>query len=350
MKTFLFIFLLFSTSAFALPEFSLMSQSQEPQLVVNNRILAKINGKTISVIDVMKKMDVYLTHTFPESVHTPMNRYQFYVSNWRMVLEQMIDHELIIADSEEKEIKAADSEIREQMMTRFGPNIMVTLDKIGLTYEEARDMIATELAVQKMTWFRVNNKALQKVGPQDIKLAYKEYCEKNPPLETWKYQVLSLRADTEENAQKLAEKAYLLLQENDVGETPLSSVADALIALYSDVSITVSPDYDANNRDISASHASVLSTLTPSSYSKPVSQVSRVGGNTVFRIFLLKEHNITPTRPFEKVSDELYNILMQEAVALETGTYIQKIRNRYSFDASSIDAGAPADFEPFALR
>ena len=38
---------------------------QEPKLQINNRILANVNGKPISVIDAMKKMDVIFFRQFP---------------------------------------------------------------------------------------------------------------------------------------------------------------------------------------------------------------------------------------------------------------------------------------------
>ena len=42
-----------------------MSFNEPEHLIVNNRILAKVNGKTISVVDVMKKMDVFLNRAYP---------------------------------------------------------------------------------------------------------------------------------------------------------------------------------------------------------------------------------------------------------------------------------------------
>ena len=67
----------------------------------------------------------------------------------------MIDHELILADAEKLDLKITDSEVRETLHDKFGPNLMGSLDALGLTYEEAKEMIHAELVVQKMTWFKV---------------------------------------------------------------------------------------------------------------------------------------------------------------------------------------------------
>ena len=100
----------------------------------------------------------------------------------------------MIADAEKLEVKVTDAEVREEILNRFGPNIMPNLDKLGVTYEEAAKMIHEEMIMQRMIWFRVNSKALAKSTRQDVKEAYKQYCDKNPELEEWQYQVLSIRS------------------------------------------------------------------------------------------------------------------------------------------------------------
>lgn len=349
MKLFLFILTLFAAPAFAADDLSLLpsAPSSEGKLCVNNRILAKVNGKTISVLDLMKKMDVYLSQNQPTLLDSAEGRYHFYSSNWRALLEQMIDHELILADSAEKDFKTSDSEIREQMMERFGPNIMSNLDKLGMTYAEAREMVTSDIIVQKMTWYRVNNKAIQRVNPQDVKLAYRDYCEQNPPVEDWKYQVLSLRAETSELGEAISQKAYSLLKDQGIG---LSSIAEMLVAEHPNVSITLSQDLNVDSKGISASHKEVLANLSPLSYSAPVSQVSRVDGGTVFRIFFLKDYKYTPTLPFEQVSERIQDQLIQYSVSQETGSYINRIRNHFGFDAEQTEQMIPRDFEPFTLR
>src|SRR6267154_3855499 len=186
---------------------------EEPrELIIYNRILAKVNDKTISVIDVMKKMDLFLQKYYPHLTGSKLARYQFYSSQWREYLTQMIDQELMIADAEKLDVKLTDAEVREELLTRFGPNIMPVLDKLGLTYDEARKMIHDEMLVQRMIWFRVNSKALSKINSLDVKAAYRQFCEQNPELEEWQYQVLSIRSLNKDVSGALAARAFELLQ------------------------------------------------------------------------------------------------------------------------------------------
>lgn len=184
-----FSFFLAASLLFAAPQWadapSLLPPEGHEELIVYNRILAKINDKTLSVIDVMKKMDLFLQRNYPEMVGSKIARYQFYSAQWRDTLSHMIDQELMLADAEHLELKVTDAEVREEMLDRFGPAIMATLDQLNISYEEARKMIHSEMVVQRMMWYRVQSKALNMVNPQDIKDAYKQFCEENPALEQW---------------------------------------------------------------------------------------------------------------------------------------------------------------------
>jgi hypothetical protein len=127
----------------------------------------------------------------------------------------------MLADAEHIELKVSDAEVREEVLTRFGPNIMATLDSIGVTYEEAREQIYNEMVVHRIMWYRVHSKALRAVNPQDIKESYCLYCKKNPPVEKWRYQVLSVRSQQQETAQALSERAFELLREAHIAFSSL---------------------------------------------------------------------------------------------------------------------------------
>ena len=90
------IFLCLSSLVLAdAPGGALFSYQREPELIVYNRVLARINGKTFSVVDVMKKMDLFLQRNYPHMVSSKAACYQFYSSQWKETLSQMINEELI---------------------------------------------------------------------------------------------------------------------------------------------------------------------------------------------------------------------------------------------------------------
>lgn len=327
---------------------SLLPMEDAQQLVIQNRILAKVDDKVISVIDVMKKMDLFLQRYYPHLIHSTAARYQYYSSQWRDTLEQMIDQELILQDATHLELKVSDAEVRETILERFGPNLMEALDQIGLTYEEARQMIYTEMVVQRMMWYRVNSKALNRIGPKEIKDAYFEYCQENPPLEEWKYQVLSLRSADQAMSAALARRAADLLH---TAALNLSVVLERLREEESDaVAITLSPELFANEKSIAESHKQVLRTLQPGGCSAPVTQTSRVDNSVVQRIFYLKDHTVKTPPSFEQMADKIKDGLLQAAADQENTQYIQRLHARLGHDEYLMLDALPADFQPFTMR
>lgn len=348
MKTlFLFLLCLCSLSQAMAAPFAPMGEPEN--LIIHNRILAKIDNKTISVMDVVKKMDVYLSRAYPQYANSKLARYQFYTGNWKDTLQQMIDDELMLLDSEGKDLKVTDGDVRESMQERFGPNVMGNLDRLGISYEEAKQMIYSELVVQKMLWFRIHSKALLTVGPQEVKSAYKEYCTQNPPMEHWHYQVLSIRSKNKEIAEELAKKAYERLNE---GNADLAVLATSLKeeSPQDTVSINVSEDYQVDEKHVSTAHKEVLFSLPAHSFSLPIPQVSRADSSTVFRIFNLKEHTKKIPLPLDQIKDKLENELIQKAIAKEGAVYISRLRERLGYHEKLMMEEIPDDFQPFALR
>jgi len=338
-------FLLFALSGFA----SELDEESQPELIVNNRILATVHGKNISVVDVMKKMDVYLAKNHPDQAKSHVQRFQFFQTNWRHILKQMIDNELILADAEKLELKITDAEIRETIHERFGPNVMASLDQIGISYEEAWQMIYSEMAVQRLSWYRVHSKAMQKIGPQDIKKAFQEHHVKNPPKENWKYQVLSIRATTEKLGSIYAQKAYALIRNEPLPFEILAQKLKEENDFDSSITINVSEEYDIEGKNLSESHKAILCNLSPNSYSVPTAQVSRFDQSIVHRIFYLKEHTVEHPPTFDSMVDTLHDELVQEEINKEFPKYLSKLRKTFNFDEKNSES-LPYDFQPFSLR
>lgn len=313
------------------------------QIVVNNRILATVNGKTISVMDVKKKMDVFLNEYYPEASQSKAACYQFYSTNWKEQLSQMIDNELMLADAEEREVKVTDGEVRETLQQRFGPNVMGTLDHLGLTYDEARKLIHDEMVVQRMTWLRIHSKALHAVGVKDVKKAYQEFLAHHAGTEEWKYRVLSIRSGEGTSGEAAAEKAYTLLQNK---KTTFEQVVDQLKSEYPGLTCQVSPEYQVTDKSISNSHKTILAALAPRTYSKPTVQTSRLDKTTLTRIFSLIDHTKAEAPPFNSVSAQIKDDLLGQAAAKEKVTYRAKLRQRFGNDEKSV----PDNFQPFAVK
>lgn len=324
-----------------------LSEARQPQIVVQNRILATVNGKTISVMDVMKKMDLFLARSYPEYSKSNVHRHQFFTQNWRRTLNQIIDNELIVADATKLEMKIEDAEIREIIHERFGPNVIARLDELGVSFDEAWALIHAEIATQRMTWYRVHSKAMHRVGPQSIKIAFREHISRNPPKEEWKYQVLSIRAKTEQLGSIYAQKAFALIKNEPLPFEELAKILTEKNDSNPEITVTVSDEYCVEGKDLSESHKAIICNLTPGTYSEPTPQVSR-DKSIVHRIFFLKEHLVSALPKFDSLVENLQDELIQKEVEQEFPLYISKLRKQFNFDEKTLDS-IPADFQPFSI-
>ncbi len=100
------------------PMQNFMQQSapqQEHEIVIHNRPLARVNGKTISLMDVVERMDMIILSRHPEAFHDKPLLIQYYNSSWKANLEEMINNELILADAEDKEMEISEGDIRKKL-------------------------------------------------------------------------------------------------------------------------------------------------------------------------------------------------------------------------------------------
>lgn len=321
---------------------SMPSFSTNPKIGVQNLILANVNGTAISVMDLKKKMDVLFHQNYPHLEQSESARYQFYETSWRHVLSEMIDQQLILADAEEKDVKLTEGEIREEMESRFGPNIMITLDKIGLSYPDAWKMVKEDLLVRRMSWWFIHSKALTRVTPQEIRQAFHRYSQEHPSYQEWHYRVIAIRG---EKAESLAKEIHSLLQSS---HQPFESMISEIAKL--DSSIQISSLFSAADRDLSSSHKEVLKTLSSGQYSQPIVQASKTEGKNLVRIFYLEEKIDHPAPDFALLSPGLKSELTQKAIAVESSQYLEKLRKHYGVDSAYLERQVPDHFHPFVLQ
>ncbi len=317
---------------------------------MKNTIITQVNGTTLSMLDVKKKLDVAFHHSYPQLIDSTAARFQFYQNSWRHACLELIDHELMLADAEDREIKVTDGEVREELENRFGPNVMVTLDKIDISYDEAWKMIRNEMTVQRMMWYFIHAKALQSVTPQDIRQEYRRYLKENPPYQEWTYRVVSVRANEPNQIDELVAKIYGTLQESSQSPEALETQLKELAEAYKDSSVAISPEYTANHLKLSEAHRSALSELEERQYGKPITQFSRAENKTIARIFYLSKKKDFPAPSFEDLSPKLKGELTQKAITAESDRYVMKLRKHYGYDASHLQESLPDTLTPFSLR
>lgn len=318
----------------------------EPKISIHNEILAKINDKPISVMDVIKEMDMIFLNSYPDLVDSPLAKYQFYTSSWKHVLNQMINKELMILDSVEKQLQISEGEVREEMEKRFGPNIMQNLEKINLTFDEAKDLTKKDLVVQRMSWYFIHQKALQGVTPEDIRFSYEKYLIQNPPKSEWTYQVITIQADELEGAKALTEKVNRVIEQKKL---KLSEMKDEILTLANEAEkIKISKEYVNNSIDVSSSHKKGLISLLENQYSKPLIVEGRANLKPSYRIFYLKKKTEHEPPSFQEMTAQLKNELVQKLSATKSAEYISKLRKHYGFEGNLLLV--PEDFNPFEVK
>lgn len=329
---------------------SLFPSKQEGLIFVNNRILAKVNGKPISVVDVMKKMDMLFYRQFPQYASFPEARFQFYQHSWKPILKELIEKELIMADAAENKFEISKGDVRQEMETLFGPNIIANLDKAGLTFDEAWNMLKEDLTLRRLMFIRVNSKAIRSITPEGMRKAYEEYVRENQESDKWLYQVVSIRSTDPAKGAELSNYTHVLLTEEDI---PLDNLTDLLKnhALFdSDTTFTVSEEYQHSEKDMSDTYKNILVKMKQGSYSSPIQQKSKTNNSMVFRIFYLADFIKGGTTPFNEMENTLKNYLVERAMDVESDKYFSKLYKHYKVPKEDLTQNIPEDFVPFVLQ
>lgn len=330
------------------------SRNYEPEydMIVNNRVLARPAGKTITMMDVVRRLDLIFYRQYPELADSLEARYQYYNMGWRHALNEMINADLMIADAESKKITISDGDVREELESQFGPNVVDQLDKIGISYDEAWEIVKRELIVRQMTGFMISGRAVASITPERLREAYASYIEKRGNPEIWSYRLLSISGRNAEESQAAAAIAQDLL----AGGQGLEATHNHLLALLEDgglpsrLSIQLTDRFSRTEPEMAEAHRKIVTQLEVGQTSDPIAQVSRVDGTTVYRIFQLEERQNPGLPTFNAMENELrMELFNQEANKAET-EYVARLRKRYRITDEELNRAIPADLQPVALR
>jgi hypothetical protein len=321
-----------------------LPQTEETyEIIVTNRPLVKINGKTFSVLDVQKKMDLFLKEHHPETLSSNLVTYQFYAQNWRHSLQEMIDNELIKMEAEAYKIQISDGDIRQEMDKRFGPNVVKRLDELKLTFEDAKAMTHDEIVVRNMTWYKVWAKVLHDVTPELVKSERDAYISRLALKDEWTYKMATVRGADETG--EIATKAYEILVQ--AGQTSLDS--NSKEALPSNVILNVSDPITISSKDLAPEILTVLESLPTQTFSKPIAQKSRSDGSIVYRMFCVTDHKKDLSPRFEEISSKIHETLVQQYGNIQREEYFSKLRKRFFCEDLVVANLFPPAYQPFTI-
>jgi hypothetical protein len=262
------------------------------------------------------------------------------------VLQDLIDKELIIADSEESKLVVSNGDIRQEMETLFGPNIISNLDKVGLTFDEAWQMVRNDIIMRRMLFIKAHSKAMRQVTPEVIRKSYEAYAKENIRPDIWIYQVVSFRDQNGDRAEKAAIQAHQHLKDD---RTALAALADRMGAMELSTQMTISDEFRHIDNEVSSAYREPLSKLQPGRFSQPIATKSRVDNSTVYRIFFLKEKILGGRIPFSEIGPQIKENLLNNAAMVETDNYLLKLRKHFDLQATHLDELKAEGFEPFQI-
>jgi hypothetical protein len=306
---------------------------------VHNRPLAKVDDHVITLMDIVKQMDAYIyAHGIQPQ---PEERFHFYKNNWQYVLNQLIDSELMLLIAKEREIKVSEGDVREEMFRRYGSNMQKTLAELNISYFEAKEMIQKEMTVEQVQGYNIQAKAMQEVTPQEVKNAYFAYLLSHPPVREWTYQVLSLTGSDPALCEKEAKMAFDLIQNEGLSFPQVKN----RLNLEEGITLSISTDYLTEEKNLSASHKSILTSLKEGQVSLPEKQLSRTSGKTIYRLFLLKHFEQKGAPAFNSMAEKLKSALLQAKASEEATAFSNKLREKYHYTPLE----TPSDYEPFTI-
>lgn len=321
-----------------------MDWSAPKGMIVNNRVLLKVNGKAISVLDVVRKMDLLFYRQFPDLSTSLVARYQFYTNSWQTVLMTVIDEQLMLADAAEKKIEVTDGDIREEIENLFGPNVVANIDKVGLTFAEARELIKNELIVRKMTGMMVRSKAVNEISPLEIRKRYEAYVKANPVEDEWDYRILSIRSVDPEKGSSVASLAYSLLEAQKAKLEELPKLLEA-----EGITVSLSERYARKESELSLAYKAILQTVAIGKASPPTMQTVKEG-EAVTRLFILEEHKTAKQPTLAELEGRITREITEKAIGRHNYAYLTKLRAQYGITEQYISEMIPAGFQPFTVQ
>lgn len=327
---------------------SLLAPAKKSQIIVKNRVLAKVNQKPVTVLDVMRKMDMVFYKQFPQYATSSEARFQFYQSSWKQVLQEIVDKELILADAAQVEMKLSDSDVRKELEEMFGPNVAVNLDKAGLSYDEARQLIQDDIILRRMMYMRVHSKALTEVTPQQVRGAYSKYLDEYERADEWHFHVITIRDPSAANLAKLAEAAPVLLNQETVEIDAVKTRLTKAPGYSPFTSIKVSDLFEQKESDLSEKFKAPLAQLSLGEYSPALMQVKEGKPADTLKILYLKDIIVDEYPSFAEMAPKLKNAMLGSLSEGEGLKYKKKLRKQ--FPVTIMDELLASDFEPFALE
>jgi hypothetical protein len=299
-----------------------MGVTRRAKVLVENRVLACVRDQTITVMDVMKKLDMIFYQQYPQYRGIPEARYEFYSANWRKALDELVDRRLALLYSEEKQLHLTNGDIRQELEDIYGPNVLMSLYEEGLSLQESYEMMREDIQFRRVVFFFVQSPIQTSLTPHIVHEAYNRKVAELQRQKGWLWRSITLKGKTAP-----LEKAKALEIHKDLAEKKISLKA-FMEHIPEDLDVVVSQQFRSFQHEVAPSVASLLQELPLHSYSSPI-PVTKGESVEGWRIYIVDEYFLPKIPLFYEIEGEIKNDLASPEIHRKTDEFFQGLRKQY---------------------
>ena len=313
-------------SLFAFSSFSFVgadAAEAKKEIVADQRILASIRDHIITVGDVMKKMDIVFYQQYPQFRNSTEHRLQFYDSNWRAMLQELVERRVIMVFAEENHMEVGHGEVREELEELFGPNVLLTMYEARVSMDDAYDMIRQDIMMRRILHFYVRAAALASITPQKIKEVYQEKYENRAKEEKISWHILSLKAPEGPSVtQKIKAIVDALNHESSTFEKERERLPEGWDLL-------LSPLFTTEISQLSSTLRPVLEHSAAGIWSDPIQAKEAKKGCEKWSSYFVKERLKGERIPLNVVENEIQETLLSPLIQERRKIFIDDLIKKY---------------------
>ena len=319
------------------------SPSRRSDIIIENRVLATIRDQIITVVDVMKKLDMIFCQQFPKYRHVPEARYEFYRANWRRVLEELVDRQLIVSLAEEKQFGVTNGDIRQELEEVFGPNVMMSLYEEGLSMHEVHEMMKADILLRRAMSFFVHAPVVASITPKVLKEAYQKRVAELKAKQGWVWRTVSVKSKNGDCPKDIADAVWNLLEREHQALDGIGT------GLPDGIEVTVSQAFRSEQKDVAPNVRQILESLPMCEFSEPQPSTERSTVRKSWRCYIVDERFEPKAPTFIELEPALRQEIASPEITRRTIEFFDDLRKQYHvkhlFSSEELMV-----FEPFQLK
>jgi hypothetical protein len=310
-------------------------------IVADNKVLTTVRDQVITVVDVMKKMDMVFYQQFPQYRSSSEARFEFYKTNWTRVLEDLIDRQLILMWAEEKGIQVTNGEIREELEEMVGPDVMMNLYEAGLSIRDVQEMVKADILLRRILYFFVQKQITDSITPELVKAAYQDRLKNKERCEELVWRMVTIKKKQGDCPREVAEKVWK--------ELKAQHLAKEQVQLPEGVEVLVSSQFRTEKKEVSPQVQEVLEMLAIGECSSPSAWTGRSDKNQSWRFYILDAKKQKDLPSFAEMEGEIRNEIAGPEIATKTKSFFADLRKQYHVK-TLLSAEQLSAFEPFQMK